>query len=187
MKWMGADNGWDSAIEAVRKCIEEIVSMKIAPSSTCGFSTQLTRQAESILATSKADTGDAGIPVSEIRNSALEEAAKQCDLHAMFGWNDDRVMQAKLCSHAIRTLKTATPSTIKEEPIDEVDLEIQFFKADCQAANQIIADYKEHYDFPAQGESHMHDCITDYLGKTYFHKREAEPSAIKAEPTGEQL
>lgn len=26
-------------------------------------------------------------------------------------------------------------------------------------ANKIISDYKEHYDFPPQGESHMHDCI----------------------------
>ena len=30
-------------------------------------------------------------------------------------------------------------------------------------AAKIIADYKEHYDFPAQGESHMHDCIMDAL------------------------
>ena len=30
-------------------------------------------------------------------------------------------------------------------------------------ADKIIADYKEHYDFPWQGESHMHDCITSDL------------------------
>ncbi len=29
--------------------------------------------------------------------------------------------------------------------------------------DQIISDYKQHYDFPQQGESHMRDCITDDL------------------------
>ncbi len=29
--------------------------------------------------------------------------------------------------------------------------------------DKIIAEYKEHYDFPSQGESHMHDCITSEL------------------------
>jgi len=32
-----------------------------------------------------------------------------------------------------------------------------------EAADKIIADYKEHYDFPTGGESHMHDCITLYI------------------------
>ncbi len=30
-------------------------------------------------------------------------------------------------------------------------------------ADKIITEYKEHYDFPSQGESHMHDCITTVL------------------------
>ncbi len=30
-------------------------------------------------------------------------------------------------------------------------------------ADKIIAEYKEHYDFPSQGESHMHDWITSVL------------------------
>lgn len=30
-------------------------------------------------------------------------------------------------------------------------------------AARIISDYMEHYDFPAGGESHMHDCIMDAL------------------------
>jgi len=32
-----------------------------------------------------------------------------------------------------------------------------------QIADQIITDYKKHYDFPWQGESHMHDCISSSL------------------------
>lgn len=35
--------------------------------------------------------------------------------------------------------------------------------ANAGLADKIIADYKEHYDFPPQGESHMHDCIMDAL------------------------
>lgn len=30
-------------------------------------------------------------------------------------------------------------------------------------ADRIITDYKEHYDFQPQGESHMHDCIMGNL------------------------
>jgi Lar family restriction alleviation protein len=42
-------------------------------------------------------------------------------------------------------------------------------KAELRAAEKIIADYKEHYDFPDQGESHMHDCITSYIGTLSTH------------------
>ena len=35
------------------------------------------------------------------------------------------------------------------------------------AADKIIAAYLEHYSFPWQGESHMHDCITSVL-ETYL-------------------
>lgn len=33
-----------------------------------------------------------------------------------------------------------------------------------ELTDRIIAAYKEHYSFPPQGESHMHDCIMDVLG-----------------------
>jgi hypothetical protein len=33
----------------------------------------------------------------------------------------------------------------------------------CATADRIIAAYKVHYDFPWQGESHMHDCIVGEL------------------------
>ena len=36
-------------------------------------------------------------------------------------------------------------------------------KRACEIASKIIADYLEHYSFPWQGESHMHDCITEQV------------------------
>ena len=33
----------------------------------------------------------------------------------------------------------------------------------CRLADRIIDDYLLHYDFPTQGQSHMHDCITSVL------------------------
>lgn len=36
-------------------------------------------------------------------------------------------------------------------------------KKQVELADKIIAAYKEHYNFPCQGESHMHDCITSEI------------------------
>ena len=44
-----------------------------------------------------------------------------------------------------------------------------------ELTNKIIADYKEHYDFPTQGESHMHDCITSDLEEIAPLKKTPEP------------
>ncbi len=47
-------------------------------------------------------------------------------------------------------------------------------------ADKIIAAYKEHYDFPPQGESHMHDCISmelDSLAAPHV----APPAMVKLE------
>lgn len=44
-----------------------------------------------------------------------------------------------------------------------------------KVADKIIADYKEHYDFPTQGESHMHDCIVGDLEEFAQLEKVPEP------------
>lgn len=46
-----------------------------------------------------------------------------------------------------------------------------------ELADKIIADYKEHYDFPTQGESHMHDCIVGDLEEFAQLEKAPEPVA----------
>lgn len=63
-------------------------------------------------ATSKAGTGEA------TRNAALEEAAAMCSKYASL-WNGEYGRTASYFGDQIRTLKSATPSTIKAEPTGE--------------------------------------------------------------------
>jgi hypothetical protein len=76
--------------------------------------------------TSKADTGETGIPASEIRNAALEDAAAIAfdgpmipTMGQFLYMNDDCKAMALSVSNRIRALKSATPSTIKAEPTGE--------------------------------------------------------------------
>lgn len=43
--------------------------------------------------------------------------------------------------------------------------------------DEILAAYKEHYDFPSQGESHMRDCLDDILEAQFAARAEPQPVA----------
>jgi len=48
-----------------------------------------------------------------------------------------------------------------------------------ELADKIIADYKEHYDFPTQGESHMHDCIVGDLEEFAQLEKAPDPAGFQ--------
>lgn len=71
---------------------------------------------------------------------ALDVAAGRGDVEKLLPWPKDAKLGVPLSASTRRSAK--------------------------EVAAKIIADYLEHYSFPSQGESHMHDCIMDALEST---------------------
>ena len=56
-----------------------------------------------------------------------------------------------------------------------------------ELADKIIEDYKQHYSFPWQGESHMRDCIMEALTAAPPATQTAGMVMVPLEPTEESL